>query len=256
MRDFVRRCMPAAWYEWLAGRYQTLRRLFVYPPGADLQRSNYDEYWREKSAKTPDRMSEWRRRRARVLTTIIGDGDHILDLGTGDGAILKYLIASRRIEAQGLDISPAAVRFCRSQGLDVDVGDLANPRQAIPEGCWDYIVMTETLEHLANPEAVLDAVRLRARKGVIVSVPNTGYITHRIRLALGRFPLQWIVCPGEHLRFWTAADFEWWTRNLGFTIVQRHPYEGVRGLMGWWPSMFAAGIVYVLQNAKVEAPRP
>jgi methionine biosynthesis protein MetW len=248
IRGVARRVLPARAYDWSSARYNTLRRLFVYPGNADLLRQDYDGYWLRKSPKTLQHMSRWRLRRAQVLVDIVADGDRILDLGTGDGAVLQYLTTHRRVEAQGLDISPAAVGFCRSQGLDVAIADLAHPKTAIPDGTWDYVILTETLEHIANAEEVLDTVRARARKGIIVSVPNSGYITHRLRLALGRFPLQWIAHPGEHLRFWTLADFRWWTEALGFRIARRDPYEGVRGVMHWWPSMFAAGVVYVLRT--------
>lgn len=253
IRHIIRAALPASTYDWLAARYQAWRRLFVYPAGADLRQSDYDAYWREKAMRSRAQLASWRLRRAHVFASLLSPGDRVLDLGVGDGAILHHLVTERQIVAQGLDISPDAVRFCREQGLRVDLADLARPFETLPDGSWDYAILSEVLEHLPNPEQLLEALRPRVRNALIVSVPNSGFITHRLRLLLGRFPLQWVVWPGEHLRFWTITDFAWWTLHLDFTIVGQHPYEGVRVLRRWWPTLFAAGLVYVLRDAR---PRP
>jgi methionine biosynthesis protein MetW len=185
-----------------------------------------------------------------VFARLLAPGDRVLDLGVGDGAILRYLTMQMPLQAFGLDVSPAAIAFCREQGLDVDLADVSKPLDRVPPGIWDYVILSEILEHLPNPEEVVDGLRGRVRKGLLISVPNTGYVSHRVRLLLGRFPLQWVVHPGEHLRFWTVRDFTWWAERLNFTIAARYPYEGVPLLRSWWPSLFAAGIVWVLRDAR------
>jgi methionine biosynthesis protein MetW len=248
IRTIGRRLLPASVYARLSRGYQAWRRLYAYPPGADLRRRDYDAYWREKAKGRAAPLSRWRLRRADVFARLLQSGDTVLDLGTGDGAILQYLIERRGIVARGLDVSAAAVEMCRRNGLAVDLVDLTRPGDALPDGTWQYAILSEVLEHLPNPEQLLDALRPRITRAFLVSVPNSGFIAHRLRLAFGRFPLQWIVCPGEHLRFWTVADFEWWARQLGFAIDAMYPYEGVGGLRRWWPSLFAAGVVYVLRE--------
>jgi 2-polyprenyl-3-methyl-5-hydroxy-6-metoxy-1,4-benzoquinol methylase len=113
---------------------------------------------------------------------------------------------------------------------------------------FDYIIMSEIIEHLPDPEMLLNALRSHVRKGLIVSIPNTGYHQHRLRLLMGRFPLQWVVTPGEHLRYWTRIDFHWWARQLGFRVAREFPYEGTPGLKEAWPNLFAAALVYVLAD--------
>lgn len=256
LKRLVRAGVPGPIYDWLAGRYGTIRRLYEYPATANLRRRDYDTYWQEKADGRLGTLSAWRRRRAEVFARLLQPGDRVLDVGTGDGAILTHLVATRQIVAKGLDISRAAVDFCRSRGLDVDLVDLTTPATALPDGVWDYAILSEIIEHLPAPEELLDALRPRVGRALLISIPNTGYITHRLRLALGRFPLQWVVSPGEHLRFWTVADFAWWARALGFRLAARHPYEGVRGLRRLWPSLFAAGLVYVLVDDGPPAAGP
>jgi methionine biosynthesis protein MetW len=248
VKSAVRTILPRSIYNAIASRYQAVRRLYGYPARADLRRHDYDAYWVEKSGGRLGHLSEWRRRRAEAFAAFLETGQRVLDIGTGDGAVLEHLIRNRGIVAKGLDISPAAVAFCRGKGLDVECVDLEKLNGSVPPGPWDYVIASEILEHLSRPEDLIEALRTAARIGLLVSIPNSGYVAHRFRLALGRFPLQWIVFPGEHLRFWTVSDFEWWASQLGFTISARVPYEGVRFLKDIWPSLFAAGMVYELRR--------
>jgi methionine biosynthesis protein MetW len=255
-RRASRALLPRRAYDWLWTQRQAIRRLYAYPENADLLHFDYDAYWREKARERRGELSRWRLRRAQVFASLLGPGDRVLDVGAGDGAVLRYLIAEKQIVATGLDISPDAVAFCREQGLPVVLADIGEPENALPEGTWDYAILSEILEHLPNPEQVVDALRGRVLEGLIVSVPNSGYVAHRVRMLLGRFPLQWVVSPREHLRFWTIPDFEWWAARLNFSIVARYPYEGVRGLKRCWPRLFAAGMVYVLQDRHAGRPHP
>ena len=83
--------------------------------------------------------------------------------------------------------------------------------------------------------------------------PITGVFADRLRLLFGRFPLQWVVTPGEHLRYWTRADFGWWAEQMGFRLVRAVPYEGTPWLKDVWPSLFAAAFVYALVDTKPQA---
>jgi len=250
-KSIVRRFLPKGLYVDLANGYEGLRRLFVYPDTTRVGEVDYDQYWESKAKSGMGHLSAWRLRRARAFAELIDAGARVMDLGVGDGAILEYLMARNDIQAYGVDISPAAVEFCRGRGLDVDLVDVKEPPSAYLEGPFDYIILSEILEHLPDPESLLDDLRPYVRKGLLVSIPNTGFITHRLRLLLGKFPLQWIVSPGEHLRYWTLTDFRWWATQMAFEIVSEVPYEGPRGLRTLWPKLFAAGIIYQLRDKRV-----
>ncbi len=239
-------------YLWAANRYRTARRLFGYPDTANVGVVNYDDYWDNKAQAGLGILSPWRLRRARVFASITERGERVLDLGVGDGALLKYMIEQKGIEGYGLDISQKAVDFCRAQGLNVGLADIIRPigenlAEHFPDvPMFDYVILSEIIEHIPDPESLLLSLVPYVRKGIIVSIPNTGFHQHRLRLLMGRFPLQWIVTPGEHLRYWTRADFRWWARQLGFQITREFPYEGTPLLRNVYPSLFAAAFVYVL----------
>jgi 2-polyprenyl-3-methyl-5-hydroxy-6-metoxy-1,4-benzoquinol methylase len=107
----------------------------------------------------------------------------------------------------------------------------------------DYALLCEIIEHVPDAEALLAAARRAARRGVFVSVPNTGFFTYRLRLLFGKFPAQWAVRPNEHLRFWTLTDMRWWLRAQGIHDATVHAYEGVPLLKHLVPNLFAAGII-------------
>lgn len=245
-------------YLWLANRYNGLRRLFSYPETARVGIVNYDDYWDKKAQSGMGILSPWRLKRAQVFASVVQPGERVLDLGVGDGALLRYLIDSRRIEGYGLDVSQKAVDFCRAHGLKVDLADINLPISEViaqhygMDAVFDYVILSEIIEHLPDPETLLNNLRPHIRKGFIISIPNTGFHQHRLRLLTGRFPLQWVVTPGEHLRYWTRADFRWWARQLGFRVQREFPYEGTPGLKDVWPSLFAAAFVYVLSDASSE----
>jgi methionine biosynthesis protein MetW len=235
-------------YIWLANRYRSLRRLIAYPTTTLVGVVDYDTYWDNKAQSGLGILSTWRLRRAQVFTNLVSAGDRVLDLGVGDGALLHYMLQQKPIQAYGLDVSPKAVAFCREQGLNVELADINQPITNYLKEPFDYIILSEIIEHLPDPESLLNNLRPYARKGLIVSIPNTGFHQHRLRLLLGRFPLQWVVTPGEHLRFWTRTDFHWWARQMRFTIIREIPYEGTPGLKNLWPGLFAAAFVYLLQD--------
>lgn len=241
-------------YLWLANRYRGLRRLYIYPDTARVGVVDYDDYWDSKAQAGMGILSPWRLKRAQVFASVVERGDRVLDLGVGDGALLKHMIEAKGIEAYGLDVSPKAVEFCQKQGLNVALADINQPIHEVIEqqygkdAVFDYVILSEIIEHLPDPEMLLNRLRPYIRKAFIISIPNTGFHQHRLRLLLGRFPLQWVVTPGEHLRFWTRADFHWWARQLGFTVAREVPYEGTFILKGVFPGLFAAAFVYVLAS--------
>lgn len=260
LKTLMRTSPLRPFYLWAANRWRGLRRLFAYPDTARVGAVDYDVYWDNKAQTGLGGLSPWRLRRAQTFGAVLAPGDRVLDLGVGDGALLKWLIDERAITGAGLDVSPKAVDFCRAMGLDVRLADINQPIEAVVRGHFgeaeasrfDYIILSEIIEHLPDPETLLRGLAPFARKGLLVSIPNTGFHQHRLRLLFGRFPLQWVVTPGEHLRFWTRADFHWWARQLGLPVLRDFPYQGTPIFRQLWPGLFAAAFVYELSVKKIQ----
>jgi len=222
--------------------------MFAYPP-LNLDEVDYDLYWKNKRGENIGAISDWQKIRADFIASKVSGGKFsFVDIGSGDGSILNYLKERGSVaDATAVDISQFALERAKEFGFNTLKKDLRSRSftEEIPEG--DYILMLEILEHIEHSEIMLKKSYEKARKGVFFSFPNTGFFIHRFRLFFGRFPLQWTLFPGEHLRFWTKRDLYWWLESLGFKNYEIFCYKGVPVLNKLWPGMFAAGFVVFLK---------
>lgn len=123
--------------------------------------------------------------RAYLVEDWIDRGSSLLDVGIGDGVIAEYLARKLNINVFGLDISESACSKAREKGINSKVRDINYGLQLHDDEIYDYILLMEVIEHTVQPEkVVIDAIR-HSRKGVIVTIPNSGYIRWRIHLLRG-----------------------------------------------------------------------
>jgi methionine biosynthesis protein MetW len=215
-----------------------------YYPEFKTEALSYDNYWQEKKKGHLGIPNSFQVSRGEWIASRIKDNSSIIDIGCGDGSVLFVIKKTKQVDVSGADVSQFILDFIQSKGVKAFFIDLEdqNAIEKIPR--HDHMLLLETLEHMVSPEAFLHKALSNVNKSVFISVPNTGYIRHRMRLLFGRFPLQWRTHPSEHLRFWTKNDFVWWIRALkleGRTTL--HLYQGVPILNRIWPSLFAEGII-------------
>ena len=160
-----------------------------------------------------------------VIASLIAPKSKVLDVGCGDGALLKWLRDEKQVDGRGIEIDQVQVNAAISSGIPVIQGDVDSDLPHYPEAAYDYVILSQTLQAMKDPRAVLlDLVRI-GRKAV-VSVPNFGHWRNRLYLALhGRMPVtktlsyQWYDTPNIH--FCTIADFIVLAESLGLTIEDR-----------------------------------
>lgn len=212
---------------------------------------SYEMYWDLRGRSGSVSISSWQKERADILLARIRkDGlsaPVVLDVGCGNGAVLSYLKKNiPGLIGIGIDLSEQILSPVKEAGFETYVRNcaLASERE-FPE--CDYAILFEVIEHVADAEDLVAAALGAARKGVCISVPNTGFFTYRLRLLFGKFPAQWARMPNEHLRFWTLSDMRWWLSALGWG-GSVSTYQGVPLFKKMWPALFAAGLVVWIQS--------
>src|SRR5690349_1072114 len=195
--------MPPTMRSYLPAARRWLARLAGPAPMQDF--ADYDGYWKQRDRETQV-LRRW------VLAgQWLPDRGTLLDVGCGGGDFLKYLRTVRpNIQARGVDVSAEAVARTRAAGFEADVLDPAT--QDLPGGPYDFVTCFEVIEHIADAEAVLRRMKAAFTRQLIISVPNIGHFSCRLRLAVfGRFPLTRVMLHvKEHVRHWTPKDFRDW----------------------------------------------
>ncbi len=160
-----------------------------------------------------------------IISNWIAPGSSVLDLGCGDGELLKLLITNKRIHAQGIEIDERAVRLCVTRGLNVFQQDIDTGLSEYADKSFDYVILNQTFQQVKNPDFVLKEA-LRVGKEVIVGFPNFVYYLARISIFFrGRVPVthalpyEWYDTPNLH--FLGIADFIEYTRKKGLKIKDR-----------------------------------
>ncbi len=147
----------------------------------------------------------------KIISELIQSESKTLDVGCGNGELIKYLLENKTINIRGLEISKKNVQNCLSKGLPVIEGNAENDLTQFPDHSFDYVILSQTLQAFLRPEKVIGEL-LRVGKKAIVTIPNFGHWKVRIELLLkGTMPVtenlphEWHNTPNLHMC--TIKDF-------------------------------------------------
>lgn len=158
----------------------------------------------------------------RHIADMVEPGSRVLDIGCGNGQLLKLLAEEKQVDGRGIEISNEGVNACVANGLSVIQGNADTDLRDYPDGAFDYAILSQTLQAMHDPKRVLsDLVRIGNR--AIVSFPNFGHWRVRLQLLFnGRMPVNeflpetWYNTPNIH--FCTIRDFLALCRELDIRI--------------------------------------
>ncbi|MBZ0230601.1 MAG: methionine biosynthesis protein MetW [Bauldia sp.] len=192
-----------------------------------------------------------------LIAELVEPGSRVLDVGCGDGQLLKLLEATRGVDGRGIEISQKGVNECVARGLSVIQGDADTDLIDYPDDAFDYVILSQTLQATRHPRRVIEQM-LRIGRKVIVSFPNFGHWRIRVLLGLtGRMPVTrslpetWYETPNIH--FCTIRDFVELCREIPATIEQsmvlnrRGERIAFNAPIGFW-NLFGQQAVYLLSR--------
>jgi methionine biosynthesis protein MetW len=141
----------------------------------------------------------------KIISNILPPNCRVLDVGCGDGTLIKALINEKKIDARGIELGKNNVKECISKGLSVIEGNAETELGQFPDKAFDFVILSQTLQAFYQPENVLEQL-LRIGNKVIISIPNFGYWQIRAELLFfGKMPVtkslpySWHDTPNLHM---------------------------------------------------------
>ena len=141
----------------------------------------------------------------KIIANSIQREKSILDVGCGDGELMKFIHENISEKIRGLEISKDNVQKCIQKGLTVIEGNAEMDLQQFPSNSFDYVILSQTLQAFLNPEKVISDL-LRIGKTSIVTIPNFGFWKVRFNLLFkGTMPVtktlpnEWYNTPNLHM---------------------------------------------------------
>ena len=158
----------------------------------------------------------------KTISKLIEKESKILDVGCGNGELMKYIYDNISKNIRGLELSKNNVQICIAKGLTVIEGNAEKDLKQFPDESFDYVILSQTLQAFLNPEIVLNEL-LRISKKAIVTIPNFGYWKVRVHLLMkGTMPItenlpnEWYDTPNLHMC--TIKDFVNFCKNRNIKL--------------------------------------
>ncbi len=157
-----------------------------------------------------------------IISRWVSDGASVLDLGCGDGELLRLLIQEKQVHAQGIELSDKAIKSCVARGVNVYQEDIDTGLSEFGDKSFDYVILNQTFQQVKKPDYVLKEA-LRVGRKTIVGFPNFVNLSARTQIFFkGRVPVtkslpyEWYDTPNLH--FLGIADFKDYCKKRAIKI--------------------------------------
>jgi SAM-dependent methyltransferase len=145
----------------------------LYHVAANLgAKGNSPGYWDRRLARTWNDESRHWPAKTGLIAALTRQSDVIVDIGCGNGSILRDLKDRGYGHLHGLEISEYAITRLRAEGIEMHPGVL--PSIPLPDGMFDAVIASQVLEHIIRRRRFLQEIRRILKPGgqAFVFVPD------------------------------------------------------------------------------------
>lgn len=190
------------------------------------------------------------------IVELVEENSKVLDLGSGDGSLLKMLKNIKNVSGKGIEINQNCVIESIQKGVSTIQGDIDEGLMQFSDKEYDYVILNSTLQSTEKPHFVIKEM-LRVGKKVVVSFPNFGYWKVRFYLMFKgkmpiskRLPFKWYDTPNIHLL--TINDFFEYAKQNDIKILKAMYFNNGKQRKGIFvrrvSSLFAEEAIFVLSK--------
>jgi methionine biosynthesis protein MetW len=167
-----------------------------------------------------------------LISSMVPEGSRVLDVGCGEGELLHWLVENKNVRGRGIELESAKVHRAIARGLSVYQGDINQGLQAYPDGAFDVVILSQTLQETKAPLEVMREM-MRIGSKVVVTFPNFAHWQVRLSLLFrGRapqtkfLPYSWYNTP--NIRVLSICDFENMVKEQGWRVERKVFLSGHR----------------------------
>ena len=205
-------------------------------------------------------LKKYDRGRLCICKEIISAGKRVLDIGCGEGQLLRSL-SGKFEELYGMDISPSILQEAEektketypteAQKFKWIESSTAEPLP-FPDGFFDTIVSISTIHCIYDIFSITREMRrvLKDRGCVVVEVSNIAYLPRRLALLFGKLPAVSAACNWEEIgwdggviHYFTMDKLCWLFESNGFYIKKKSGSGFLANLRNFWPSLLCGNLI-------------
>ncbi len=186
-----------------------------------------------------------------IILNIVNENAKVLDLGCGDGELLRLLMDRKNVKGVGIENDEKMIYSCVQRGVTVEHFDIDEGLPDFPDDFFDYVILNFTLQETKKPKHVIHEA-LRVGKEVIVSFPNFAYYVVRFYIGiLGKtpktkaLPYRWDETPNLH--YFTIKDFVEFCNQEEINIIDFTGFTGTRRI-NFFPNLFAEQAIFLIRK--------